>query len=173
MVDIETFSTSMCAHIATIGAVVFDSSGQCFDEMYVRIDEDSCKELGLEKDSACLKWWANQGKEAQREVFDKDLLRYPIKDALTMLSDFWIKNNGLLFWCNGANFDEPILSNAFSKANLVKPWKYWNVRCLRTYVQGLSSNYIRLNSSHNALEDCKNQIQLFRKFNARKLISTL
>lgn len=163
MVDIETLSTSMDAQILTLGAVAFDFWGNIKDEFYVRVDGKSCEDIGLRKDENCVKWWQGQNDEARAEAFSGQN-RVHIKDALSQFNKFWMKNRGEKFWCNGANFDEPILSTVYEKLKLEKPWKFWNVRCLRTYLSivGLSMNKYGF-TAHNALVDCKNQIEAYKE----------
>lgn len=162
MVDIETLATSVDAHVVTIGAVVFTTWGKIIDEFYVRISPKSCEELNLKKNPETLEFWAKQSDEAQKEAFDPEN-RIPLKEALQQFSLFWKKNNGEKFWCNGANFDEPILSYLYEKLDMPKPWKFYNVRCLRTYLSVLGlklSNFVSV-TAHNALMDCKNQVVAF------------
>jgi hypothetical protein len=163
MVDIETLATSIDAHVVTIGAVVFSiCNGEIVDEFYVRISAKSCEELNLKKDQATLDFWKKQSEEAQKEAFDLDN-RIPLLEALQKFTFFWKKNKGKYFWCQGANFDEPILSFLYEKVGLEKPWKFYNVRCLRTYLSVLRltlKDYIHT-PAHNALLDCKNQVIAF------------
>lgn len=163
MVDLETLAVGVDAHIATIGAIAFNSWGKIIDEFYRRVEFRSCEELGLKTNEATLQFWQGQNDEAKKEVFDSEN-RIPIQKVLSEFADFWKKNKGEKFWCNGANFDEPILSNAFDRAGMEKPWKFWNVRCLRTYMSivGLSMSHFGF-VSHHALEDCKNQIVAYKK----------
>lgn len=159
MVDLETLSTSMDAQILTIGAVAFDR--KTFDikgEFYRRIDLSSCEEIGLRKNSSTVEFWDKQSSEARKEAFNPEN-RVHIKDAMYDFVQFWEKNKGERFWCNGANFDEPILSTVFERLNFYKPWKFWNVRCVRTFLAtGGRSMKDYGWAAHHALVDCKNQV---------------
>ncbi len=163
MVDIETLSTSIDAHVLTIGAVAFTPWGKIEDEFYVRISPKSCEDLNLKKSQDTLEFWKKQSDEAQKEAFDPEN-RVSLSTALQQFNLFWQKNNGKHFWCQGANFDEPILSSLYEKLNMQKPWKFYNVRCLRTYlsVAGLKLSQVINSTSHNALQDCKDQVDAFR-----------
>jgi hypothetical protein len=162
MVDLETLSTSMDAQILTIGAVAFDFWGNIKDEFYLHVDLKSCEELKLRKDEATVKWWESQTDDARKEAF-KSENRVPIKEVILQFNKFWNKNKGEKLWCNGANFDEPILSTVYERLKMEKPWKFWNVRCLRTYlaVVGTSMNKFGF-IAHNALTDCKNQVEAYK-----------
>ena len=163
MVDLETLSTRMDAHILTIGAIAFDTKTfEIKDSFYKRVDSKSCEELGLHTCKETLKFWEAQSREAKEEAFSQ-VGRMPIADVMTDFVKFWNKNNGDELWCNGANFDEPILSTIFDKLQLHKPWKFWNVRCLRTLMALAGLNMKMFGPvAHNALEDCKNQLRAFK-----------
>jgi len=163
MVDLETLSTSMDAQVLTIGAVAFDFWGNEKDEFYLRINLDSCAEIGLKKDEKTMRWWANQTEDAKKEAFNPEN-RVHIKEALLKFNKFWEKNKGEKIWCNGANFDEPILSTIYEKLKLEKPWKFWNVRCLRTYLDIVGMNMSKYGfTAHNSLLDSKNQVLAYKK----------
>ena len=70
MIDLETLATSPDAAILTIGAVRFDPFGRELtdpemDSFYVRVDLDSCDEIGLVTNDDTIAWWANQSDEAK------------------------------------------------------------------------------------------------------------
>jgi hypothetical protein len=168
MVDLETMSTSMDAQILTIGAVAFDrKTFKILDEFYRRIDLASCEEIGLRKSQSTVEFWEKQSEDAKNEAFNAKN-RVHIKDAMHNFVEFWLKNNGQRFWCNGANFDEPILSTVFERINFYKPWKFWDVRCVRTYlaVAGRSMKDYGF-AAHNALLDCKNQLKAMEDVTAK------
>ena len=65
MIDLETLATSPDAAILTIGAVKFDPFGRekddpKMDSFYVKVDLDSCDELGLVANDDTIAWWATQ-----------------------------------------------------------------------------------------------------------------
>ena len=165
MVDLETLSTSMDAQILTIGAVAFNFWGKVTDEFYRRVDVTSCEELGLRKSDETVKFWEGQHEDARKEAFDPEN-RQSIRKVIEEFNQFWVKNKGERFWCLGANFDEPILSTVYERLSIQKPWKFWNVRCLRTYlgVVGLSMSSFGT-VAHHALADCKNQILAYNQAN--------
>lgn len=159
MVDIETLGTSMDSQILTMGAIAFDlKTFNIIEEFYKRIDLKSCEELGLTKSDITLRFWESQPKSAKDEAFNpKD--RVAIRDVMGDFIHFWKRNRADEFWCNGANFDEPIISTAFEKLGLEKPWKFWKVRCLRTILAVYGKNLRMFGEvAHHALEDCRKQI---------------
>jgi hypothetical protein len=164
MIDLETLSTKNNAIILTIGAVKFNINKELdkTKQLYMRINLQSCKNLKMHTDRSTVKWWKEQSKEAQYEVFDHPD-RIDIKDALAALTDF-IKDARTV-WANSPNFDCVILENAFNKCKMTVPWKFWNLRDSRTVyaLARLNLTTFRKNiedekSAHNALNDCIIQI---------------
>ena len=163
MVDLETLSTSMDAHILTIGAVAFNpNTAEIKDQFYQRVDFKSCEDIGLRKSDETIRFWKAQPDAAYKEAFGEEN-RKSIREVMLDFVKFWNKNSGDEFWCNGANFDEPILSTVFEKLAITKPWKFWKVRCLRTLLA--TKNFtIKMfgDVQHNALEDCKKQVEAYK-----------
>jgi hypothetical protein len=159
MLDLETYSTKSNAVILTIGAIKFDNSEnitsiESCDKFYKRINISSCLNLGMHIDPETDKWWCQQNYDTRYEaIINPD--RTNIKDAL---SEFigWFGNSKYI-WSQGIDFDIVILKNAFDKCNLTVPWKFWNVRDSRTLIS-ICNKTIQKTNSHNALNDCYNQI---------------
>lgn len=159
MIDLETLATSPDAAILTIGAVKFDPFGRelkepAMDSFYVRVDLDSCHDIGLVTNDDTIAWWANQSKEAKDEAFSESN-RIHINDAMAQLYKFcW---GAKRVWSNGATFDIVICEHVYRKVNRAIPWKFWEVRDVRTAFD-LGINPIRPPvTAHHALEDAWNQ----------------
>jgi DNA polymerase III epsilon subunit-like protein len=159
MIDLETLATSPNSAILTIGAVKFDPFGDDLkdptcEKFYVRVDLDSCDELGLEVNDDTLAWWSQQSKEAQDEAFSSDD-RIHIRDAFNQLYKFcW---GAKRVRSHGASFDTVICENIFRKLNKAVPWKFWEVRCTRTLFDiGIDPQRPPV-LKHHALEDAWNQ----------------
>jgi hypothetical protein len=159
MIDLETLATSTDAAILTIGAVKFDPFGKDIDEpdmdsFYVKIDLDSCHELGLSVDDGTVAWWANQSKEAQEEAFEGDN-RIHIRDAFDQLYKFcW---GAKRIWSNGSGFDIVICETVFKRLQKAVPWSFWQTRDCRTaFDLGINPNRPPV-LQHHALQDAWNQ----------------
>lgn len=159
MIDLETLATSTDAAILTIGAVKFDPFGMdvqepAMDSFYVRVDLDSCHDLGLAVSDATLEWWSQQDKAAQEEAFSEGN-RIHIRDAFEQLYKFcW---GAKRVWSNGAAFDVVICEHVFKKLNKAVPWSFWQVRDVRTaFDLGINPNRPPV-LKHHALEDAWNQ----------------
>lgn len=144
-VDIETLSKRSTAAIISIAARVFDPDGGCVEgedkDFHVAIDATSCAMLGMDFDPGTVEWWSKKPEEVKKQ-FE---LTESIKNALSHLSlfieDIKLANDAdeVIIWCQGTDFDIPILRNAFVCVNNDReektlPWKYSNVRDSRTYI---------------------------------------
>jgi hypothetical protein len=159
MIDLETLNTTPDATILTIGAVKFDPFGSeikepAMDSFYCKVDLDSCDRIGLTTSDDTIAWWAGQSKEAQEAAFDPEG-RIDIEDAFQQLYKFcW---GAKRVWSNGSCFDIIICENVFRKINRAVPWKFWEVRDVRTAFD-LGINPLRPPvTAHHALEDAWNQ----------------
>lgn len=159
MIDLETLATSTDACILTIGAVKFDPYGKDVDEpamdsFYVKVDIDSCNELGLAVNDDTIAWWAQQDKQAQAEAFEGDD-RIHIRDAFDQLYKFcW---GAKRVWSNGAAFDIPICETVYKRLNKAIPWSFWQVRDVRTaFDLGIDPKRPPV-LAHHALQDAWNQ----------------
>jgi len=159
MIDLETLATSTDAAILTIGAVKFDPFGKDIEEpdmdsFYVKVDLDSCHDLGLAVSDDTVAWWANQSKEAQEEAFGTDN-RVHIKDAFDQLYKFcW---GAKRVWSNGSGFDIVICETVFKRLQKACPWNFWQTRDCRTaFDLGINPNRPPV-LQHHALQDAWNQ----------------
>ena len=159
MIDLETLATSTDAVILSIGAVKFDPFGKdieepAMDSFYVKVDVDSCNELGLVASDDTIAWWAQQSKEAQAEAFEGDD-RIHIREAMDRLYKFcW---GAKRVWSNGAAFDIPICETAYKRLNKSIPWSFWQVRDVRTaFDLGINPNRPEI-LAHHALQDAWGQ----------------
>ena len=159
MIDLETLATSTDAAILTIGAVRFDPFGDeisdpnC-EKFYVKVDLESCTNLGLVINDDTVEWWSRQSQEAQDEAFSPDN-RIDIVDAMHQLYRFcW---GAKRVWSHGAAFDVVICEHIFKKIQKAVPWSFWQVRCTRTLFDiGIDPKRPPV-LKHHALEDAWNQ----------------
>jgi hypothetical protein len=171
MVDLETLSVRNNAIILTIGAIKFDrnkilpkSISDIPEEkmFYKRIKISSCEKIGLHRDSETENWWKKQHPDAYKEAFGFETDRIDIKNALKDFSKWF--GFSTYIWGNGSIFDITILSEAYLRCNLPVPWKFYNVRDLRTILDVCDIRHEDNNTNkHNALYDCFFQIKDIQK----------
>lgn len=157
MIDLETLGTAANSVILSVGAVRFTADGLS-DEFYVDVSIDSCLDQGLKIEGRTLAWWMGQSDEA-RSVFGRTGLALPVALAALSSSFDW---EGTKVWCNGLNFDLPILDTAYRACGMGVPWAYYNARDYRTVKYELPKETFRSlevkpTVAHNALEDAKAQ----------------
>jgi len=165
VLDLETLGKGPNAAIATIGCVRIEN-GVIGDGLYIRVDVDSAIAFGGETDASTIDFWLKQSEEAQREIHH-DFNRVKINNALIQLADF-IDRPAAVYgetyvWGNGATFDNVIISTAFQRAHIPRPWPYCNDRDLRTIVQlypeaKQSVQFIGL--KHHALDDAMHEARI-------------
>lgn len=158
MLDIETMGNESYSSIISIGAVEFDiKTGNTGREFYANVDLQSCVDLGLLINPATVMWWMQQNEQARKDFVERPSI--PIRQALSEFSLFCNKDYEV--WGNSARFDCGILQDAYNKAGLPTPWKFWNERCVRTLVAlhpEVKKNYPRTGTAHNAISDCYFQV---------------
>jgi len=153
MLDLETLGQQPGSVIVAIGAVKF-GNGEIHDTFYERVDAESCVALGLRMDVSTVLWWMKQNDEARKEITQPGI---HLTQALLQFS-LWMGDIDAEVWGNGANFDNVLLSDAYDRALLKRPWKYYNDRCYRT-VKNLRPEIpmMRGGTHHNALDDARSQ----------------
>ncbi len=159
MLDIETMGSESYSCIVSIGALEFDiESGNTGREFYVNVDLQSCLDIGLEVSAKTILWWMQQSENARKDFVNRKL--FPIKEALEELSKFINKDYEV--WGNSARFDCGLIQNAYKKANLPLPWKYYKERCVRTllsFAPEIKAKCTFNGTAHNALSDCYYQVE--------------
>jgi hypothetical protein len=161
MLDLETFSTKNNACILIIAGVKFNRNEphkkiEDMDTIYLKVDSESCKKLGMDVDSKTVEWWNNMNSHCKKEIFSTD--RENIKQCLLKFSQ-WFGNSEKI-WSHGATFDIPILGDAYNRCGLEVPWKYWNSRDTRTLfeIANIKVKDLPQENMHNALYDCWRQV---------------
>lgn len=171
MIDIETLDTANTAMIASIACVEFDLvAGETGFKFYEIINLKSYDKLlnnPFTHSLNTLLWWLNQSKESQ-SIFDFNAKK--TEDIIECLRNFTgnfdFKDKRI--WTKG-NFDIPILEYALRACGQSVPWKYWQIMDMRTILK-LSELKFENKNTHNALDDCYNQInQLTQSLKSLKI----
>lgn len=169
MTDIETHATSQGAVILSAAFVRFDRhTGETGEELFERFS--ITKGLNRERVTceSTVEFWSKQDSEIYER--SKGGTR-KLEDFLeTDLRDFFTKKDKI--WGNGATFDVSVLEHAIfqyrfntlgmnSEKSVDYPWKYWNVRDVRTLMDlatGFSTKGKKPKELHDPIVDCKYQI---------------
>lgn len=155
MIDIETCGTKPGCAVLSIGAVYFDRKGNIGEQFYASMGF-SALSYGV-ADPATMEWWSQQSEQSRADAFGGT--DNPLEVAQRFAK--FIKPD-CLPWGNGSVFDITILEAWFDTVGVPCPWKFWNVRDVRTAVDLLGVNpklFTREGTFHNALDDCMHQIK--------------
>lgn len=159
MIDIETLGTSVDSSVLSIGAVKFKRNGDILDSFFVTIKRNSCLDAGLIEYKDTLDWWMRIDENVRNLIFKEE---YTLKEGLRMLNQ-WLGDNSIM-WANGPSFDIAILENCYRKCNMEIPWKFWNVRDVRTVADIGKVDLKRIEKAeHHPISDCKRQINIVCK----------
>ena len=143
--DIETLSTQPTAAIISIAARVFTfSQGALNDDrskFTCLVSAASCAMEGMHFDMDTVHWWEQQSSLAKAPFEQLSGQEIPIIKALDGLTTF-IKHirvlspdNKILVWCQGTDFDIPILRNAYNVVwGVREPWHRHEIRDARTFI---------------------------------------
>jgi hypothetical protein len=179
MIDLETLGTRPGSAVLAIGAVFFDANGLGY-EFYKRVTLESCLKAGLKMDASTVLWWMGQEDAARRELYDKELMRNDLREAMGAFSDFLLvcDPDDLKVWGNGSDFDIVLMLDCYEAVGLQAPWKFYNHRCYRTLkslAPHSSANRAR-GVHHNGLDDAKSQalhaIQVATSLGLSKLLTS-
>jgi hypothetical protein len=163
MIDMETLATGTQPVMLTIGACKFDPFGDEvkrseMEVLYIRLDIDSQVAVGRDVNDDTIDWWGRQTPEAQEEALGDgtpDNPRYTLAEAMDQLYKFcW---GAKRVWSNGSVADIIWAESAFKQVERANPWKFWEIRDVRTaFDLGINPNMPPV-TAHNALEDAINQ----------------
>jgi len=166
IIDIETAGTAPDAKIISIGAVFIDRrTGIMGNEFYDKMDSEYGANSVRTTDSSTMRWWEKVAPvEAKDEAWSGE------EDLETTLKRFkeWVRANCSLNkvrpWGNGSVFDMILLENAYRQIEVPPPWKFYNIRDVRTVLDMASVNKKTALSfegiEHHALWDAKHEASL-------------
>ena len=146
--DIETLSTQPTAAIISIAAKCFSFEGDqpidSYGNFFTLVNASTCAMYGLHVDMDTVGWWSKQSADAKRWHLECGGVSTSIKSALLSLRDYYdglkdeFPNANILIWCQGTDFDIPIIRNAFHEVlGTDVPWPHSSVRDSRTFINGI------------------------------------
>lgn len=156
MLDLETMGNTPNAAITAIGAVKFDD-GEIVGNFYDIVSLKSCTDLGMDIDPDTVIWWMQQSDDA-RSIFN---LTSEARTLSWVLQNFtkWM-NDKAKVWGNGSDFDNVILSNAYQRCGMIRPWSHKDNRCYRTMKNMYKDiEFKKIGTAHNALDDAHGQAE--------------
>lgn len=163
-IDIETLGVTPDSVILSIGAVKFSFDHDDVETFKQNVDPDSCKKLGMITQKSTIEFWAKQPPAVQKSVMtNQTAIKYALLGLNNFIGGYETKNQ---IWVNGAAFDIPILEWAYREAGIECPWRYFQIRDVRTII-ALSDldwkNYPRVGDYHDPIGDCLTQIKAIKE----------
>jgi hypothetical protein len=131
----------------------------------IDIDPQSCIDAGMHVSWSTISWWLQQEEEARLSMARS---KGPhIAAALCETSNFIAGQmaDDFKIWGNGATFDITLLNEAYRVCHLPVPWKFRNVRDMRTLVAVTPENKIMRGTAkvaHDAMYDAIAQAETIR-----------
>ena len=173
MVDIETLSTAVNAAVLSIGAVEFDPfTGQILRTFYHELDLSDQDNRHVDLNT--VQWWFKQCQEnpvnfelMTKHNREKDGVTFAlhklgefingcVEYAMTRVEGY----EKLSIYACDPDFDIAILNDLYKEHNLPSPWRYSELRSVRT-VRDLTKiagmDIPQQEANHNALDDCIRQ----------------
>lgn len=165
MVDTETLSLARNAAVIDIAAVVVGTqnagSEMEYFHKYINPDEymlvpATGSKFHIDKNTVA---WHKSGESPSLKQAELEGVAVAVA---TKEFYFWLKaqqeRGPLYVWCDGSDFDIPVLTNLFNFSGVSIPWSYRCVRDLRTLVNVLATDK-PAGADHSALGDAKCQAQ--------------
>lgn len=145
--DFETCSVAPNAAPMQLAAVVWDRTAPYeaehpflsdIDYFNIGIDLRTCVVSGFDFDQNTIDWWERQSSTAKLGVTGNDV--WPVDEVFRKFFD-WVNDvkktynaDSVCLWCQGQDFDFPILKTIAKKFNLKMPVHQHYYRDCRTYV---------------------------------------
>lgn len=131
MTDTETLGTRVGSIVLSVAFVRFTDEAQ----FQINLSITDQQALGLEVDDSTRQWWGQREAETPGVWAAATSNPLPLVQGLQYISS-WIEwaRGGTDFsvWCQGANFDCPLLEELYRRAGVACPWKFYQVRDTRT-----------------------------------------
>lgn len=136
MLDLETLGTNAGCVVLSIGACTFDGKfGLTGNHFHRHLQIQPQLDAGAIMDASTVLWWLQQDPAAQKAlVAGQATADHPIS-VLEHFAGWLTQVNCDGLWGNGADFDLPILADAYRRnCKRPAPWKYNIGRDCRTVV---------------------------------------
>lgn len=133
MLDLETMGLPPDGAIASIGCCFFDMDRQEIGPTFKKnINLATAVRDGGTINPSTVCWWLRQSDAARAGVLADT---YDIRQVLTEFGDFirtHSREQDVLVYGNGAEFDVTLLNSAYLRAGIPVPWRPFSARCFRT-----------------------------------------
>jgi len=167
--DLETLDVVQDAHIASIGYSIFNLyTGEILLTKELMIDMEEAQP-GRSISGSTVKWWLKQSDDARNRItrsYNDSCAVFSLSEALLVFSKDIDSYSSNTIWGNGSIFDVAIVESAFNSCSMFIPWKFFNVRDMRTIVAiaenlGFDKQSVKREGVyHSSGDDAKYQAQV-------------
>lgn len=160
MIDLETLGVIPTSIVLTVGVVIFDDNYDILDQKKYILDK---KEQLLLKRTYCdstITFWKNQPEEAKQQFKDSHI--YSLNEFKKDFFDFVKKYDVKMVWSSAPVLDVGCLQTLYGDGDYL-PWKYNQVRDLRTIRDYLRNYPEREGVHHDCVDDCIYQVICLKK----------
>jgi hypothetical protein len=155
MIDLETLSTKTNGVILSCGAVVFNEN--IINEQYWILNQYEQIAKGRVVDLSTLEWWGKQDKRAYDDAFSSYDSTFMNNFAIE-ITELYKQHDCKEIWCQGADFDIPMVESLFETIKYPIFFKYSAKRDSRTVRKLYRGKEPELKGvAHNALDDARHQ----------------
>lgn len=172
VMDSETLAMDKKAIVLTLSAVRFNllgrelgitiENGKLVEDgenvLHLKLDVTEQILAGRTIDPGTVAWWNKRSDGARQAIINGRSMS--VREALILFSDFI---QGAQPFSRGTDFDPPIIASLMEDFGLKAPWKFNQVRDVRTYIDALTdgrAGYLQQWQapswfvSHHSLHDC-------------------
>lgn len=161
MFDIETMGLLPSAALTQVGVIAFKQVGvsnEVLSEQVFNVSPDHWGDNGRSFSGSTVAWWFNQAEAARKSITSGLLSQKSVVEAFhRFVSNNLDKEEGFI-WSKG-NLDIIVMEDLFRVHGLPCPWKYWQVRDLRTLLWIADPKLERTGVQHDALDDARFQLR--------------
>lgn len=160
MLDLETLGVIPSSIVLSVGIVIFDEKYEIIDKKVWVLNKEEQLKLGRTYNKQTIEFWKDQPEEAKEQFNSKYV--YKIDDFKTDFFNFVSKFNIDSVWTSAPVLDVGCLQTIYGDGDYL-PWKYNQIRCLRTIRDYMNGFPTRKNIHHDCIDDCIYQIECLKK----------
>lgn len=162
MLDLETLDTIDSAVVISFGAVIFNKRS-ILEKYYtpLHIFPQLIKGRTISQDT--LDFWKQQDDAAQNIGVSVRSNQTSLQLFINLATHYEALGE-IKVWGKGPHFDVTIIESLMRDYKLKPPWKFWNIRDVRTFMDYVPTKDLKLEGTkHNALDDALYQAKIIQK----------
>ncbi len=178
MIDFEAWDKMATAKPRSLGLVSFGNEDLSQVQKYWNIDQSDYRLDPCTISPSTVKWWDEQGGDAQQVFTNSMYLTLPITEVLSEINDIFKKylekGEMPILWANGADYDIAMINHLFRICEMEPVWFHSNVADMRTVRKMfleeskiIAKSLWKHGTKHFALHDAKVQASILVELNEK------